>query len=127
MDDQEYKVGRGRPPKETQFKKGQSGNPKGRPKRKPEVRCVAEILETELNRPVIVYENNVKYTISALQAIMRGVVVGALKGDRKMMLEVIKMRESKVEGLFVLKPTPDYHLVIPGDPENELPLEDKPS
>ena len=27
-----YKVGRGRPPRGSQFKKGQSGNPKGRPK-----------------------------------------------------------------------------------------------
>lgn len=30
--EQHYKVGYGRPPKHTQFKKGQSGNPKGRPK-----------------------------------------------------------------------------------------------
>ena len=28
-----YEVGRGKPPKATQFKPGQSGNPKGRPKR----------------------------------------------------------------------------------------------
>ena len=28
----DYKVGRGRPPRGSQFKKGQSGNPKGRPK-----------------------------------------------------------------------------------------------
>ena len=27
-----YKVGRGKPPLHTRFKKGQSGNPKGRPK-----------------------------------------------------------------------------------------------
>lgn len=29
----DYKVGHGRPPKETQFKKGQFGNPNGRPKK----------------------------------------------------------------------------------------------
>jgi hypothetical protein len=28
----DYEVGHGKPPKSTQFKKGQSGNPKGRPK-----------------------------------------------------------------------------------------------
>lgn len=28
----DYSVGKGKPPKHTQFKPGQSGNPKGRPK-----------------------------------------------------------------------------------------------
>src|ERR1700735_4184193 len=31
-DESEYKVGFGKPPKQKQFVKGQSGNPKGRPK-----------------------------------------------------------------------------------------------
>jgi hypothetical protein len=30
--DESYAVGRGRPPRHTQFRKGQSGNPKGRPR-----------------------------------------------------------------------------------------------
>lgn len=30
--DDEYEVGYGKPPQRTQFKKGQTGNPKGRPK-----------------------------------------------------------------------------------------------
>ncbi|MBO6920497.1 MAG: hypothetical protein JJ858_18885 [Rhizobiaceae bacterium] len=34
LKEQDYLVGYGRPPKETRFKQGQSGNPKGR-KRKP--------------------------------------------------------------------------------------------
>ena len=32
QEDHEYPVGYGKPPKSGQFKKGQSGNPKGRPK-----------------------------------------------------------------------------------------------
>ena len=32
-----YEVGFGKPPKRTRFKKGRSGNPKGRPPRKPDV------------------------------------------------------------------------------------------
>jgi hypothetical protein len=31
-DDPGYEVGYGKPPQSTQFKKGKSGNPKGRPK-----------------------------------------------------------------------------------------------
>jgi hypothetical protein len=32
-DDENYRVGRGRPPKHSQFKKGRSGNPRGRPRK----------------------------------------------------------------------------------------------
>ncbi|MBL4544643.1 MAG: hypothetical protein JKP95_01895 [Oceanicaulis sp.] len=35
QDQSEYEVGYGKPPKATQFKKGQSGNPRGRPKMQP--------------------------------------------------------------------------------------------
>ena len=31
-DDSTYKTGYGKPPRDSQFQKGQSGNPKGRPK-----------------------------------------------------------------------------------------------
>ena len=32
-----YEVGFGKPPKQTRFKKGRSGNPKGRPRKKPDL------------------------------------------------------------------------------------------
>ena len=40
----DYEVGFGKPPSKTKFKKGQSGNPRGRPKR-PEGVSIAEVLD----------------------------------------------------------------------------------
>ena len=51
--EQEYKVGPGRPPKEYQFKPGQSGNPKGA-KRKPKSMApdLKAALERALNKTI---------------------------------------------------------------------------
>jgi len=43
-----YEIGYGRPPKQHQFKAGQSGNPKGRPKGKPNVKKELEQFYLEL-------------------------------------------------------------------------------
>ena len=51
----DYSVGYGKPPKHSQFKPGQSGNPRGRPKK---VMAFAEALEKELLAPVTMVEEN---------------------------------------------------------------------
>jgi Family of unknown function (DUF5681) len=48
MDDEE--IGYGKPPKSGRFRPGVSGNPKGRPKRKPN--SLAESVKNALNRPL---------------------------------------------------------------------------
>ena len=51
--DDEYKVGPGRPPREYQFKPGQSGNPKGARRKQPAIALdLKAALEQALNKKV---------------------------------------------------------------------------
>jgi hypothetical protein len=81
--DQEYRVGPGRPPKEYQFKPGQSGNPKGA-RRKP--RSIAPDLkasfECALNRKVTLRQGDQEKTITKADAGIEQLVNQFAKGDR---------------------------------------------
>lgn len=76
----DYRVGYGRPPKHTQFKKGQSGNPRGRPRRS---KNIATLVGRELDerQPVLIGD---KQTILTKREIWVKAVVGkAIRGDAK--------------------------------------------
>ncbi len=75
-------VGYGKPPKSHQFKKGQSGNPKGRP---PTSRNVSTILEETLTTMVTICDDGQKRKIPAPEALVMAVMRGALKGDARLM------------------------------------------
>src|SRR6266404_713850 len=76
-----YHVGYGKPPREHQFRKGQSGNPKGRPKREPHA-DVLLILEV-LNEPIVITENNKRIEIPLRMQIERALVNACIKGNLK--------------------------------------------
>jgi Family of unknown function (DUF5681) len=65
-----YKVGYGKPPVHAQFRKGQSGNPGGRPRRAPTERAKALTLR-EAYRRITVKEDGRALTLPAIQAILR--------------------------------------------------------
>lgn len=73
-------VGFGKPPKEHQFRKGQSGNPKGRPKG---AKGLKSILEKELNERVVINENGRKRTLSKLELTIKQLATKAAKGDSR--------------------------------------------
>jgi len=75
-----YDVGYGKPPKRSQFQKGQSGNPKGRPKGSLNV---ATALERELNQRVTIKENGVTRSITKFEAAIKQMVNKAATGDAK--------------------------------------------
>lgn len=85
-----YSVGYGRPPIDSQFKKGQSGNPSGR-KKKALPKTIFEALYCQLTNKVhITNELGVKEKICLFEILARQLVNDAIKKDgqsRKFLLE----------------------------------------
>lgn len=72
------KVGYGKPPKASQFKKGQSGNPKGRPKGNPDF---STSLQKALRETVVINEKGRRKTISKLEAVLKQLANKVASGD----------------------------------------------
>ncbi|MDG4649355.1 DUF5681 domain-containing protein [Roseibacterium sp. SDUM158017] len=87
-DDRDDKGGYGRPPKSTQFKKGQSGNPNGRPKG---AQGITASLKRELNSKITVTEGQQTKTISKAEAVAKRLLAKALVGDLKALLKLIEI------------------------------------
>ena len=79
--------GYGRPPKASQFKPGQSGNPGGRPKGKPDVRREIEDVLSEL---VLVNFGGEERRISLVAAVMLKQCEKALEGNHRSAESILK-------------------------------------
>ena len=73
-------VGYGRPPREHQWKKGQSGNPKGRRKGS---KNEATLWQENLQRKIPIRIGGRLQQITVLDAIVRRMIEDALKGNQK--------------------------------------------
>jgi hypothetical protein len=74
----EHKVGYRQPPKRTQFKRGHSGNPRGRPPSKGGFK--GEILE-EIAEKVAIREQGVQKKVTKFRAALKSLVANAVHGD----------------------------------------------
>jgi hypothetical protein len=74
----DYKSGYQKPPLNSQFKKGQSGNPNGRPKGR---RNLKTDLTEELQEKIRVMQGEHSVLISKQRAILKTLVAKTLKGD----------------------------------------------
>jgi len=72
------RVGYRNPPQNTRFKKGESGNPKGRPKG---TLNMASVLARTLREKVIINENGQRKVITKLEAAVKQLVNKAASGD----------------------------------------------
>ena len=95
--ERDYEVGYGKPPRHTRFRKGQSGNPRGRPK---ESKNLATLLREALNEPVIVAENGGRRRITMREAIIKQLVKRSATADlraTKILLDLVRDIEGRSE------------------------------
>jgi hypothetical protein len=81
-------VGYGRPPKQTRFKPGQSGNPNGRPSG---TRNLDTDLRDELNEVIPVRIGDRSKKVSKQRAMLMALMAKALKGDTRATVVILQM------------------------------------
>ena len=93
----DHEVGYGKPPRETRFTKGQSGNPRGRP-------CGAKNLKTLVNEAldetIIVTENGGRRRLTKREAILTQLVNRSATADFraiKILLDLLRNIEAQSE------------------------------
>jgi hypothetical protein len=85
-----YEVGYRRAPVATRFKRGQSGNPKGRPTGN---KTLKPLLDMILNEKVSLREGDRVRRVPKAEAVLRGIVINAMKGDQKSVVTLYKIAE----------------------------------
>lgn len=84
----DYEVGYKNPPKQTRFKKGQSGNPSGRPKGTKNLKT--ELME-ELQELILVSEGGSRRTVSKQRAMLKSLTAKAVQGDARAATILVKL------------------------------------
>ena len=87
MSKNDYKVGKGRPPKHTRYKKGQSGNPSGRKKLPDVAQAAARVLEQKIS----VTQDGVRKRMPGIDALLSKAFAKALTGDMRAAEFLIKI------------------------------------
>jgi len=97
-DEQDYKVGPGRPPLHTRFRKGQSGNPGGRRKKQ-----LPALLADALNETVFVTIDGERREITKREAIVHQLVNKSTTAD----LRATEMAEKERQAAGSIGEDPD--------------------
>jgi hypothetical protein len=96
-----YQVGPGRPPREFQFKAGQSGNPKGAKRKPPSILPdLKAMLEAALSGNIKLHQGNTERTLTKLAAGIEHLVDQFAQGDRYARRDLIDLAEKLGTDLF---------------------------
>ena len=111
-------VGPGRPPAATRFRKGESGNPKGRPRARPVPSSSA--FDIVIDRTLTVTQNGKARELTVEEALQHRTYRDALAGNRPARREVLKMIAAR-EKWLAAKPAKRRGIEVltePVDPTN---------
>lgn len=89
-----YLVGYRRPPVHTRFKPGQSGNPAGRVKGSKNLKTLFHQI---LNEQIPLVEGSQSKKVTKAEALMRRLIIGALKGDSRSLMTLMRIAEQTGE------------------------------
>jgi len=134
----EYEVGYGKPPRNTQFKKGQSGNPKGRLKGRKNMHT---ILSNVLDRNVTITENGQPRKVKFMEALVNQMAAKALNGTTREQILLLKaihdyapelLKEAKLPHLITVRyvlpdgRTEEYYEKLDNNDLRSLSAEERP-
>ncbi len=85
----------------TRFQKGQSGNPRGRPRRRPETKSSEEVspFEILLDKKLTVTQGGVPREVTVDEALQHRTYQAAIKGERPAQRQVMKMIVAREKAL----------------------------
>jgi hypothetical protein len=90
----DYTVGFCRPPLHSRFKPGVSGNPSGRAKGSKNLKSLFHKI---LNEQIALQDGSKSRQVSKAEAIMRRIIIGALKGDPRSVMTMMRIAEQTGE------------------------------
>jgi hypothetical protein len=87
-------VGYGKPPRHSRFRKGQSGNPRGRPKGS---LSAARLARSILNEKIVIRENGKRRWITRREAMLKQLANKGIMGDLRSIREVLNLDAAGAE------------------------------
>jgi hypothetical protein len=86
-----YEVGYGKPPVSTRFQEGTSGNPSGKPKKRPLPLDPGIVLESIDNEEIAVIDNGKRKRMTKAEILFRQLFTKAIRGDLRAARLIVNM------------------------------------